>query len=142
LDKSAMAATPTLAVAAALVLLLASGPATAAPDHRCLSGGRDNTIHLEWRWLDDGRADVRYAGHSERLSLRRVSEQTTVLDEDRPYQFDTVWEERVDGRINGHYTLSTQGARIYSFSYVRARDGRRTDFDEDINAFQGDGCHW
>jgi len=137
-----MAATPTLAVAAALVLLLASGPATAAPDHRCLSGGRDNTIRLEWRWLDDGRADVRYAGHSERLPLRRVSEQTTVLDEDRPYQFDTVWEERVDGRINGHYTLSTQGTRIYSFSYVRARDGRRTDFDEDINAFQDDGCHW
>jgi len=137
-----MAATPTLAVTAVLVLLLASGLAKAAPDHRCLSGGRDNTIHLEWRWLDDGRADVRYAGHSERLPLRRVSEQTTVLDEDRPYQFDTVWEERVDGRINGHYTLSTQGARIYSFSYVRARDGRRTDFDEDINAFQDDGCHW
>ncbi|EZP42687.1 hypothetical protein BW38_03967 [Stenotrophomonas sp. RIT309] len=137
-----MAATPTLAVAAALVLLLASGPATAAPDHRCLSDGRDNTIHLEWRWLDDGRADVRYAGHSERLPLRRVSEQTTVLDEDRPYQFDTVWEERVDGRINGHYTLSTQGTRIYSFSYVRARDGRRADFDEDVNAFQDDGCHW
>lgn len=137
-----MAATPTLAVTAVLVLLLASGPAKAAPDHRCLSGGRDNTIHLEWRWLDDGRADVRYAGHSERLPLRRISEQTTVLDEDRPYQFDTVWEERVDGRINGHYTLSTQGARIYSFSYVRARDGRRTDFDEDVNAFQDDGCHW
>ncbi|WP_164280591.1 hypothetical protein [Stenotrophomonas indicatrix] len=137
-----MAATPTLAVAAALVLLLAGGPATAAPDHRCLSGGRDSTIHLEWRWLDDGRADVRYAGHSERLPLRRVSEQTTVLDEDRPYQFDTVWEERVDGRINGRYMLSTQGARIYSFSYVRARDGRRTDFDEDVNAFLDDSCHW
>ncbi|MCR8715347.1 hypothetical protein [Stenotrophomonas indicatrix] len=137
-----MAATPTLAVAAALVLLLAGGPATAAPDQRCLSGGRDSTIHLEWRWLDDGRADVRYAGHSERLPLRRVSEQTTVLDEDRPYQFDTVWEERVDGRINGHYMLSTQGARIYSFSYVRARDGRRTDFDEDVNAFLDDSCHW
>lgn len=137
-----MAATPTLAVAAALVLLLASGTATAAPDHRCLSGGRDNSIHLEWRWLDDGRADVRYAGHSERLLLRRVSEEATVLDEDRPYQFDTVWEERVEGRINGHYTLSTQGARIYSFSYVRAHDGFRTDFEEDLDAFHDDGCHW
>ncbi|OUL14283.1 hypothetical protein B0X78_08010 [bacterium AM6] len=136
-----MAATPTLAVAAALVLLLASGPATAAPDHRCLSGGRDNTIHLEWRWLDDGRADVRYAGHSERLPLRRVSEQTTVLDEDRPYQFDTVWEERVDGRINGHYTLSTQGhGSTASATCVPGRSPH--DFDEDVNAFQDHGCHW
>lgn len=122
--------------------VLLAGAANATPDHRCLSGGRDNAIHLEWRWLDDGSADVRYHGQRQRLLLRRVSEETTVLAEDRPYQFDTVWEERVDGRINGHYTLSTQGARVYSFSYKRARDGRRTDFQEDIDAFQDDGCHW
>lgn len=128
---------------ALLVLgLVLAGTAGAAAEHRCLSGGHDGAIHLEWRWLEDGRADVRYAGQRERLPLRRVSEDTTVLDEDRPYQFDTVWEERVGGRINGHYRVSTQGARIYGFSYVRLRDGRRTDFSEDIEAWQDDGCHW
>ncbi|MEG0184499.1 MAG: hypothetical protein RR704_13720 [Stenotrophomonas sp.] len=125
-----------------VVGLLLAGTASAAPEHRCLSGGRNDAVHLEWRWLADGRADVRYHRHRQRLALRRISEETTVLAEDRPYQFDTVWEERVDGRVTGHYTLSTQGARVYSFSYTRQRDGRRTDFAEDLQAFQDDGCHW
>jgi hypothetical protein len=93
-------------------------------DHRCLSGGRNDSIHLEWRWLEDGRADVRYAGQRERLPLHRISMETTVLAEDRPYQFDSVWEERIDGRLNGRYLLSTQGALVLDLRYERARDGR------------------
>jgi hypothetical protein len=50
--------------------------------------------------------------------------ETTVLAEDRPYQFDSVWEERIDGRLNGRYLLSTQGALVLDLSYERARDGR------------------
>ncbi len=91
-----------------LLLLAGAAPAATAQDHRCLSGGRNDGIHLEWRWLDD----VRYAGQRERLLPRRVSMETTVLAEDRPYQFDSVWEEHVDGRLNGRYTISTQGALV------------------------------
>lgn len=127
-----------------LLLLLLAGAASAATaqDHRCLSGGRNDGIHLEWRWLDDGQADVRYAGQRERLLLRRVSMETTVLAEDRPYQFDSVWEEHVDGRLNGRYLLSTQGALVLDLRYERARDGRRTSFHDDSEAWQEDGCHW
>ncbi|TGQ52612.1 hypothetical protein, partial [Mesorhizobium sp. M4B.F.Ca.ET.211.01.1.1] len=92
--------------------------------------------------LDDGAADVRYAGQRGRLPLRRVSMETTVLAEDRPYQFDSVWEERIDGRLNGRYLLSTQGALVLDLSYERARDGRRTSFHDDVEAWQEDGCHW
>ncbi|HFK2920747.1 TPA: hypothetical protein ACGY72_001916 [Stenotrophomonas maltophilia] len=125
-------------------LLLTAGAASAAPvhDHRCLSGGRDDRIHLEWRWLAGGGADVRYAGQRDRLRLRQVSMETTVLAEDRPYQFDSVWEERIDGRLNGRYLLSTQGALVLELSYERARDGRRTSFHDDVEAWQEDGCHW
>ncbi|EMR4109679.1 MULTISPECIES: hypothetical protein [Stenotrophomonas maltophilia group] len=127
----------------ALTLLFA-GTASGATvqDHRCLTGGRNDSIHLEWRWLDDGAADVRYAGQRGRLPLRRVSMETTVLAEDRPYQFDSVWEERIDGRLNGRYLLSTQGALVLDLSYERARDGRRTSFHDDVEAWQEDGCHW
>lgn len=125
----------------ALGLILA-GAASAAPEHRCLTGGRNDSIHLEWRWLEDGQADVRYAGHRERLQLRRVSLETTVLAEDRPYQFDSVWEEHVDGRLNGRYQLSTQGALVLELRYERARDGRSTLFHDDSDAWQEDGCHW
>ncbi|MCF3496190.1 hypothetical protein C7E15_05875 [Stenotrophomonas maltophilia] len=124
--------------------LLFAGTASGATvqDHRCLTGGRNGSIHLEWRWLEDGQSDVRYAGHRERLRLRRVSLETTVLAEDRPYQFDRVWEERIDGRVNGRYRLSTQGALVLDLSYERARDGRTTAFHDDPEAWQEDGCHW
>ncbi|WP_286074601.1 hypothetical protein [Stenotrophomonas sp. 59] len=130
--------------AAVGALLLMAGTASAATvqDHRCLSGGRNDRIHLEWRWLAGGGADVRYAGQRERLTLRRVSMETTVLAEDRPYQFDSVWEERIDGRLNGRYRLSTQGALVLDLSYERARDGRTTAFHDDPEAWQEDGCHW
>ncbi len=91
---------------------------------------------------EDGRADVRYAGQRERLPLHRISMETTVLAEDRPYQFDSVWEERIDGRLNGRYLLSTQGALVLDLRYERARDGRSTTFHDDPEAWQEDGCRW
>jgi len=130
------------AMGALLLLANTTAPAATAQDHRCLSGGRNDGIHLEWRWLDDGQADVRYAGQRERLLLRRVSMETTVLAEDRPYQFDSVWEERINGRLNGRYLLSTQGALVLDLSYERSRDGRRTTFHDDVGAWQEDGCRW
>ncbi|MFV7514407.1 hypothetical protein ACNPM2_18740 [Stenotrophomonas geniculata] len=122
--------------------LLADTAAASVQDHRCLTGGRNDGIHLLWRWLDDGSADVQYAGQRGRLQLQQVSQETTVLAEDRPYQFDSVWEERIDGRLNGRYHLSTQGALVLDLSYERARDGRRTTFHDDSEAWQEDGCHW
>ncbi len=130
------------AMGALLLLANTTAPAATAQDHRCLSGGRNDGIHLEWRWLDDGQADVRYAGQRERLLLRRVSMETIVLAEDRPYQFDSVWEERINGRLNGRYLLSTQGALVLDLSYERSRDGRRTTFHDDVEAWQEDGCRW
>ncbi|MCU1124732.1 hypothetical protein JAK51_00565 [Stenotrophomonas maltophilia] len=129
---------------ATAVALLLGGTASGATvqDHRCLTGGRNDSIHLEWRWLADGQSDVRYAGHRERLPLRRVSLETTVLAEDRPYQLDSIWEEHVDGRLNGRYLLSTQGALVLDLRYERARDGRGTSFHDDPEAWQEDGCHW
>ncbi|WP_256644309.1 hypothetical protein [Stenotrophomonas sp. 9(2022)] len=131
-----------LAVLVFAVLLAGTAAEATAQDHRCLTGGRDDSLHLLWRWLDDGSADVQYAGQPTRLRVRRVSQDTTVLAEDRPYRFDSVWEERIEGRRNGRYYLTTQGARVYGFSYEHARDGRRTEFSEDLEAWQEDGCHW
>jgi len=131
-----------LAVLLFAVLLADTAAAAAAQDPRRLTGVLNVSIHLLWRWLDDGSADVQYAGQRGRLPVQRVSQETTVLDEDRPSQFDSVWEERIEGRRNGRYHLSTQGARVYGFSYERARDGRRTAFSEDVEAWQEDGCHW
>ena len=124
--------------------LLFAGTASGATvqDHRCLTGGRNGSIHLEWRWLEDGQSDVRYAGQRKRLPLRRISMQSTVLAEDRPYQFDSVWEERIDGRLNGRYLLSTQGALVLDLRYERARDGRRSSFHDDVEGVRPALCRF
>ena len=51
-----------------LIGLLADTAAASAQDHRCLTGGRNDGIHLLWRWLDNGSADVQYAGQRGRDS--------------------------------------------------------------------------
>ena len=66
------------------------------------------------------------------LRLTLASQESTVLAEDRPWQFDTVWDEHLDGKVIGHYAISSQGARIYGFSYTNARTGQQTAFGEDV----------
>ena len=131
---------------APLLLLLAIAPAH-ADDIRCLTGGSRQQIHLEWK-LPAGSADgarishVRYAGQTRWLRLTLASQESTVLADDRPWQFDTVWDEHLDGAVIGHYAISTQGARIYGFAYTDARTGRQTAFGEDLGAMTDAGCHW
>ncbi|MGE8215710.1 hypothetical protein D3C87_455920 [compost metagenome] len=129
-----------------LPLLLAA--ATAHADAvRCLTGGDGDRIHLAWTLpgagADGGRVSyVRYAGKTRWLRLTLLSQESSVLAEDRPWQFDTVWAEHVDGKVNGQYAVTTQGARIYGVHYTPARGGRATAFHEDISAMTGSGCHW
>lgn len=120
---------------ALLVLLVLFAPAVAHADEiRCLSGGSQGQIHLSWKLPADGQRTsfVRYAGKTAWLRLTLLSEDSTEMAEGRPWQFDTVWEEHLDGKVIGHYAISTQGARIYGFDYTNARTGRQTAFSEDI----------
>ncbi|MCF7751638.1 hypothetical protein KQ945_12845 [Bacillus subtilis subsp. subtilis] len=124
-------------------LLLAVAPAQ-ADEIRCLTGGNRAQIHLAWMLPADGKpvSFVRYAGKTQWLRLTRLRQEGTELAEGRPWQFDAVWEEHLDGKVVGHYAVSTQGARIYAFQYTNARNGRQTDFSEDLGAMTETGCHW
>lgn len=131
---------------ALLPLLLAIAPAH-ADDIRCLTGGSRGQIHLEWRLPDADAAGgkvsfVRYAGKTDWLRLTLLSQDSSELAEDRPWQFDTVWEEHLDGKVIGRYAITTQGARIYGFDYSNARTGRQTGFSEDPGAMTSTGCAW
>ena len=52
----------------------------------------------------------------ERLRLTLASQESTVLAEDRPWQFDTVWDEHLDGKVIGaqRATLDLKGSGIQS----------------------------
>ncbi|MET4615022.1 hypothetical protein ABIA71_000584 [Stenotrophomonas sp. 2619] len=130
---------------ALLPLLALSAPAAAQTDEiRCLTGGSRAQIHLSWKLPAEGQRTsyLRYAGKTAWLRLTLLSEDSTEMAEGRPWQFDTVWEEHLDGKVIGRYAISTQGARIYGFDYTNARTGRQTTFSEDIGALTDTGCHW
>ena len=130
---------------ALLVLLVLFAPAVAHADEiRCLSGGSQGQIHLSWKLPAEGHRTsfVRYAGKTAWLRLTLLSQDSTEMAEGRPWQFDSVWEEHLDGKVIGHYAISTQGARIYGFDYTNARTGRQTTFSEDIGALTDTGCRW
>ncbi|QHB73352.1 hypothetical protein [Stenotrophomonas sp. 364] len=130
----------------ALLLLLAlSAPGAAQADEiRCLTGGSRAQIHLSWKLPAEGQRTsyVRYAGKTAWLRLTLLNEHSTEMAEGRPWQFDTVWEEHLDGKVIGRYAISTQGARIYGFDYTNGRTGRQTAFSEDIGALSDTGCRW
>lgn len=138
--------TSTMRWLALLPPLLAFAPAH-ADEIRCLTGGSADQIHLAWKLptADTGATPVsfvRYAGKAQWLRMTRLSNQGSEMAEGRPWQFDAVWEEHLDGKVTGHYAITTQGARIYGFDYTNARNGRQTRFSEDIGAMTDDGCHW
>lgn len=114
---------------ALLPLLVLFAPAAAHADEiRCLTGGSQGQIHLSWKLPAEGQRTsfVRYAGKTAWLRLTLLSQDSTEMAEGRPWQFDSVWEEHLDGKVIGHYAISTQGARIYGFDYpTPAPDGRR-----------------
>ena len=131
---------------ALLPLLLAIAPVH-ADEVRCLTGGDGDRIHLAWKLPEAGAGNervsyVRYAGKTQWLRLTLLSQDSTEMAEGRPWQFDSVWLEHLDGTVNGRYLISTQGARIYGFDYVHARSGRQTAFHEDIGATTDNGCQW
>lgn len=131
----------------ALLPLLLIAPLAHADEIRCLTGGERQQIHLEWKLPGSGAGEerlshVRYAGKSQWLRLTLQTQDSSEMAEGRPWQFDTVWNEHLDGKVTGRYEISTQGARIYGFTYVNARNGRTTEFSEDLAALTEHGCHW
>lgn len=130
---------------ALLPLVVLFAPAAAHADEiRCLTGGSRDQIHLAWQLPANGQdvSFVRYAGKTQWLRLTRLSQDSTELAEGRPWQFDSIWEEHLGGKVIGRYAISTQGARIYGFDYTDARTGRQTAFSEDLAAMTDAGCHW
>lgn len=111
-------------------------------DYCCLIGGCNDSIYLEWCWLEDGVVDVCYVGQCGCLFLCWVLMEIMVLVEDCFYQFDSVWEECIDGCFNGCYLLSIQGVLVLDLSYECVCDGCRIFFYDDVEVWQEDGCYW
>ena len=135
----------------ACLFILFSASATAdervAVDFRCLSGGSKNSIHLEWRVFTDiparwETAYVKYRNSPKPIPLVLKSKEEAEIAEGRPWHLTTIWLEVVDGKITGEYEVSSQGARIYGFTYKNYRNSQIVHFSEDHAAHEDDGCKW
>lgn len=116
-------------------------------DFRCLTGGHNDQIHLEWRTFSDTSskwigAYVRYQKSKVPITLVFKSSEATMQPEGRPWEFTSHWLEVVDGRISGEYVVVSQGANIYGFSYLNFRNQKKTEFEQDISALQDNRCEW
>lgn len=85
---------------------------------------------------------VTYQHGSGRIAVRLVARHAVEMAEDRPLEFTTTWKETGQTGTPGTYTVVTQGARIYGFTFVRGRDGRQFEFEEDLAATGERRCEW
>lgn len=133
------------AIVTILAALLAPAASAAPADFRCFrSAGAGRPILLQFDFPQGKRAvgHVSYQRGSGKIPVRLVSTQSEETAPGRPRAFTTTWKEVVQTGPQGSYTLVTQGARVYGFTFVRGKDRRRVEFEEDLDAAGERGCVW
>lgn len=88
-------------------------------------------------------AYVKYQKSNVGIPLIYVSSMSEKNEEGTPDQFTTKWAEFINGKINGYYTVMSQGARFYQFEY-KSSTNSITNFEDNANAYNSDGtnCKW
>lgn len=127
----------------AAVLLASLLCATAQADVRCFqSSGLNRPLRLEFGFPPEGAktAYVRYENGSANIPLKLIKSESVELEAGRPMEFTTTWKEELPG--GGTYTVVSQGARVYGFTYTRAKDRKTFTFEEEPEAWQETGCRW
>lgn len=132
------------------VLFAASMLAPAAmadPDaFRCFeSVGVKPPIRLEivFPGANDQGGYVRYEHGGERIPIVSVATDLAApMPKDRPGEFVSTFREVAPGGSGGEYVMTSQGAVVYDFRYIRKRDGKVFRFKEDGSASGEDSCTW
>ncbi|BDI38401.1 hypothetical protein KYK43_004702 [Escherichia coli] len=108
----------------------------------CFSAGKTNLKFVEISSGDIFLGYVIYEKSSKFIPLAFINKLEVTFD-DRPSEFSYAWSEVVNGKINGLYVVSTQGARFNLFHY-KSISGKTTEFEENIEAYNDDGtdCKW
>ncbi|RZT42754.1 hypothetical protein EV147_1795 [Cupriavidus agavae] len=101
-----------------------------------ISGGEAKGLEFRSyydREIEWSGAVVKYENASTVIPLILKSRHVEILDPDRPYEVTRTWWEVVGGRFTGEYTMTSQGAMIYNFSYKNYRSRKVTHFSMDPN---------
>jgi len=83
-----------------------------------------------------------YQKGSGEIRVKRKKEETVrEVTGGRPWEFQSVWEEVTSNGNGGQYIITSQGAIISEFKYIR-KDGKVFSFEDDLEASTADGCRW
>lgn len=88
-------------------------------------------------------AAVKYEKSAGSMPLAVRSAQSVKTSDAMPFEFTRVWSEIVDGRVNGEYEMTSQGASVSSFVY---RTNAKKEFHfaslPSIDIDPERGCKW
>ncbi|MDR0217876.1 MAG: hypothetical protein LBI71_03175 [Enterobacteriaceae bacterium] len=91
------------------------------------------------------KADIGYVKYEKSdiaIPLVFVKDDEMLID-DRPSIYTIVWSEIIDGKVNGTYTVMSQGTRFFGFTYTNKKN-KSVEFEENWDAYdeeKGD-CIW
>lgn len=119
--------------------------ATLEKDVGCFSSDTKK-INVKFVNIYDGNAQlgyVEYKNSKTSIPLLFAKKNEEDTEEGRPAERTTTWLEIIDGKVNGQYTIMSQGARYYSFLY-EGKNGKTTTLNENLDAYNEDhsDCIW
>jgi hypothetical protein len=87
--------------------------------------------------------NVKYQKSNKAIPLLFVESAYEKNEEGGVGEYTTKWDEFVKGKLNGQYTVMSQGARFYQLRYISNKNSV-TYFEDDITLYNEDGtnCKW
>lgn len=96
-----------------------------------------NVIDKEW-----SSAFVQYKNEQGGILLKFLSEKIINEIPDNPWQVEYTFNEIVNGKVNGKYIISVQGANVIYFYYTNKSKKNKIYFEQDYSLVQHCGCDW
>jgi len=126
-------------------LLITSGVSFATNNQviGCFTSGNVNVKFVQVNQDGISLGYVKYSKSDKGIPLAFISDSSEVDEDGRPGEYTSKWAEFIDGKVNGYYTVMSQGARFYQLTY-KSKKNTITSFQDNTNAYNENGtdCKW
>ncbi|MEN4684014.1 hypothetical protein [Pantoea agglomerans] len=109
----------------------------------CFTSGKVNVKFVQVNQDGISLGYVKYSKSDKGIPLLFISDSSEVNEDGRPGEYTSKWAEFIDGKVNGYYTIMSQGARFYQLTY-KSKKNTTTSFQDNTNAYNENGtdCKW
>lgn len=109
----------------------------------CFTSGKVNVKFVQVDQDGISLGYVKYSKSAKGIPLVFISDSSEVNEDGRPGEYTSKWAGFIDGKLNGYYTIMSQGARFYQLTY-KSKKNSITLFSDNTNAYNEEGtdCKW